>query len=177
MGTAGAVSARIVVEPYATMLILGARAFSASRTADDDLRSNAARVLDSSNVTGLVRTVAKETLLFIVGVIMTVVVLVCMLVIVFVVMAISRAVRVAMATEDEETDEIGEETGASNSEDELRAVDLRGFDESGESLENDGHAKSDKEDGVEESTKDFGANPLQKEVSMTSSSKVDVDGY
>jgi hypothetical protein len=153
----------VIVEPYATVLIIGARAVGAGGTADDNLGGNIAGVLHGGNVAGLMRSVCKEALLLVVS--MAVAVAMLMFMVMVVIVAISRAVRVAVAAEDEETDEVGEKTGASNSENELGAVDLRGLDESGEGLENDGNAKCDEEDSVEEGTKNFGANPLHIQVS------------
>ena len=119
---------------------------------------------DASGVAGLVGNIgmdaSRRNTTFLV---------VCVVVYVFVAMAVlmvmamlvsSMSVGMTVAAQDEETDEVGKETGATNDKDELGVFDLRRLDESCDGFEDDGYAKGDKEDGVEESTKNFGSYPL-----------------
>lgn len=83
-------------------------------------------------------------------------------VVVVVVMVMLVAVGVTVAPKDEEPDEVREETRGTDDEDELRIVNLGGFDKSSQGLEDDGYAEGDEEDRVEESAQDFGAHPLRQ---------------
>lgn len=62
------------------------------------------------------------------------------------------AVGVSMATKNNKSEQVRRQTGTSNNENKLRLVDLGRFHESGQSFEDDGDAKGDEEDGVEEGT-------------------------
>lgn len=57
-----------------------------------------------------------------------------------------------MTTKNNKAKQVRRQTGTSNDENKLRLVDLGGFDESCQSFKNDGDAKSNEEDGVEEGT-------------------------
>jgi competence protein ComGC len=78
-----------------------------------------------------------------------------------VIVVIAVAVRMTVATQHKEAKKVGEETGASNNEDEFRVVDFGRFDESRQSFEHDGYAKRNQEDCVEECSQDLCSNPLR----------------
>lgn len=59
---------------------------------------------------------------------------------VVVVIVVLRSVGVTVSTEDKETDEVEEQTGATDREDQDRVADLWGLDETREGFENDGYA-------------------------------------
>lgn len=71
------------------------------------------------------------------------------------VLAVLVSVRVAVAAKHHEADEVRGEAEAANNEDELRVGNLGGLKKSGDGLEDDGDAKRDQEDGVEEGAEDL----------------------
>lgn len=77
---------------------------------------------------------------------------------------ITRPMRVSVTTKDQKSDQVGEEASTTDNEYELRIVDLGWFDESSDGFQDDGDTKCDKEDGIEESTENFGSNPLQDKM-------------
>lgn len=111
----------------------------------------------------LVGCVRYQTLLFIVAMAMDMLVAVLAVGVVMIVTSVFMGVTVA--AQDEEANEVGKEAGASHDEDEFGLVDLGRLDETGEGFEDDGNAERDEEDGVEEGTKNFGANELYLSVS------------
>lgn len=107
----------------------------------------------------------EEALFFVVGVSVVVGMFVIVVIVVIVVVVIvGMSMGVSMAAENEEAEKVRKQTGGTDDEHHLGVVDFRGFDESSKSFENDGNAESDKEDGVEKSTKNLGANPTKREL-------------
>lgn len=72
---------------------------------------------------------------------------------------VSVPVIVSMA-KNHKANKVRSKTAAADDQDDLRVGDLRRVNESCDRLENDGDAKSNQEDGVEEATKNLGTNPL-----------------
>lgn len=123
---------------------------------------------EASEMAGLVgrvgMNVSHSGALFLV-VSMAVYVFVTMAVVVPVLVIVAMVVSsmpMSMATQDDETDKVGEETGATDDEDELGVLDLGRLDESGDGFEDDGDAEGDKEDGVEKGTENLGSYPLRR---------------
>lgn len=108
---------------------------------------------DIADTTVLVRRLSLDVSLPSVG--MTV-----RMIAVVVVVIVTVGVAMAMPSEDEEADEVGEQSGRSNNQHEFGVIDLGWLDESGQRFEDDGNAKRDKEDGIEEGSEDLGSNPL-----------------
>lgn len=115
-----------------------------SCAADNNLGRNVASIF--------MTMVSSMAFLFVVSVVVRVAMSMIVSVVVVIVIVSTRSVRMAVATENEETDKVGKETGATNNEHELGVVDLRRLNESGQGFEDDGDAERDEEDGVEEGT-------------------------
>lgn len=77
-----------------------------------------------------------------------------------VIMIVVVRVAMAMAAENEETNKVGEQSCGTNNEDELGVLNLGRVDESSEGFKDDGDAKGDEKDGIEECSENLGANPL-----------------
>jgi hypothetical protein len=67
-----------------------------------------------------------------------------------------------VSSEDAKSNQVRSQSKAADNQDELRVSNFGRVNESGERFENDGHAKGDQEDGVEEGAEDFSAKPLQR---------------
>jgi hypothetical protein len=143
------------------MVVIGAGVLtSTSWTADNNLGRAA---LDGSNVAGLGRGMSKQALLLIMDVaaVEAMAMLVNVIVLVFMIMIVTlSSMGMSMASKDEETDKVGKQASAADSEDKLGVGDLRGLDETSQGFENNGYAKSDEEDGIEEGTENLGSHPL-----------------
>lgn len=75
------------------------------------------------------------------------------------------AVAVAVASEDHEANKVRCQAEATDDKHNLGVFDIGGIKEPRDSFENDGDAESDQEDGVEESSQNFGSQPLWGNVS------------
>ena len=69
----------------------------------------------------------------------------------------------AMTSEHDESYQVGGQAAGADDEHELGVRDVGRVEESSDGLKEDRNAESDKEDGVEEGTKDLGTEPLEKE--------------
>jgi hypothetical protein len=76
--------------------------------------------------------------------------LVLMAVFVFPMSVFTWAMRVPMSSKDTEAGQVRGQPQAADNQDELRVPNLGRFDKSRKGFEDDGHAKGDEEDGVEE---------------------------
>lgn len=66
----------------------------------------------------------------------------------------------AVSTKNQETNKIRGEAERSDDQDEFRVVNFWWVEESSERFQDNGNTQGNKEDGVEESTEDFGPEPL-----------------
>jgi hypothetical protein len=138
----------LVAKSNASGVIVAARLTGCSTLADDDLGNDIAAVDNSSSAFFLVVNVVVAMIMGVIAVGMIVIVV-----------SVGMSA-VAVATEHEETNQVGEEASRTDNEHELGVFNRGGFDESSQGLEDNGDAEGDKEDGIEEGTEDFGSYPL-----------------
>lgn len=97
---------------------------------------------------------------------MSMIVSVCVSLFVVVVVIMIVPMIVSVSSQDKKAKQVGEEAGAAHDEDQFGVVDFGRFDEARQSLKDDGDAKRDQEDGIEEGTEDLGSNPLRERESQ-----------
>ncbi len=103
---------------------------------------------------------------FLCGTIRAVGVTVSLFVAVFVIVS-PWAMRVPVPSKNSKASQVRSKSEAADNQDELSISNLGGVDKSRERFEDDGYAKRDEEDGVEEGTEDLGAEPLRGAVSAS----------
>lgn len=79
---------------------------------------------------------------------------------VMIMVVVSVAVAVTVPSKDEEANKVGEQTGGTDDQNKLRVGNFRRFDKTSQGFEDDGNAKGDEEDCIEECAQNFGSYPL-----------------
>jgi len=85
---------------------------------------------------------------------------------------ITRAMRVAMPIQDKISNNVRGESNRTNNQDQHGVSDLRRVDESRNRLEDNGDAKGDQENGVEECAEDLSSLPLPSSSVVSDNSTV-----